>query len=83
MKQLNEYETPNTNCCSFTVQIDGKNASVVGKPVCADLERKLAMCRDALAAVVSSNAYLANTNAGFCESGPVMTQVRKALDQTK
>ena len=77
MKKLTEYETPKTIAATFEVRGYPIPADVTFASFSGDLERKLAMCRDALAEVVRSyNGQL------DCLS-EVIVDLRETLLQTK
>jgi len=63
MKKLNEYPTPITDV--FCEHLSNQNATDWGRwqltaSKCADLERKLAACRDTLACINSSQILPGN-----------------------
>mgnify|MGYP000662099885 CR=1 FL=1 len=79
MKQLNEYETPETREKSYYSNDTqyGCGGYVVDVEDSQHLERKLEMCRDALADVI------ANYNGQMdCLDGTI-NDVKEALEQTK
>ena len=81
MKQLNEYETPLTDAAEIRYDDISERKFALNYFVLGDevrfIERKLAMCRDALAEVVS------NYNGQMdCLDGTIK-DVKTALEKTK
>jgi hypothetical protein len=61
MKQLHEYQTPETNRNQYASEVMGREDVVLAN-VCAALEQRLAACRDALKEIQirSYNQHLAD-----------------------
>ena len=79
MKNLNEYETPITDDLEYHT---GQGVYVVNSVRSRDLERKLAMCRDALSEIAAFRTMKSN-DAGAVISEDAKDIATEALDQTK
>jgi hypothetical protein len=57
MKQLHEYDTPETDKAEYTVRLGTHKRNVVRPELSRNLEQRLAACRDALEAAQSCDSY--------------------------
>ena len=80
---IEDYKTPETDAAEIYVKTFSKKGRLEGMNSHArDLERRLAMCREALKNIASA-VVMKSRDSGKCVSDNVIDEAKQALESTK